>query len=148
MLTTPPTFHCTVWDDNQSCISKATSHKFTPRTQHIALKYHHFREWVESKKIAIQYVHTDDQQADILTKPVKTEFFFPFGRCSWVVLHTVLDFFFAFGSCLATRECADIPGPSGITDTIWSRDPGRAPLRGFWRRHWESVEAVEEKVVP
>ncbi|EJK58187.1 hypothetical protein THAOC_21711, partial [Thalassiosira oceanica] len=80
MLTKPPTFHCTVWEDNQSCIAMATTQKFTPRTKHIALKYHHFRNFVESKEIAIQYVRTEDQQADILTKPVKPELFFPIRK--------------------------------------------------------------------
>ena len=28
----------------------------TPRTKHIALKYHHFRKWVDSKDIEISYV--------------------------------------------------------------------------------------------
>jgi len=77
LLITPPTFHCKVWEDNQSCISMATTQKFTPRTKHIALKYHHFRKWVQSKQIEIQYVRTEDQEADILTKPVKPDLFFP-----------------------------------------------------------------------
>eukprot|EP00957_Ditylum_brightwellii_P203995 15337136-Ditylum_brightwellii.AAC.1 len=38
-----PEVHCKVFEDNQSCISIAKSYKFSPRTKHIALKYHHFR---------------------------------------------------------------------------------------------------------
>ncbi len=37
-----PDFFCKVWEDNQSCIVMTQSDKFTPRTKHIALKYHHF----------------------------------------------------------------------------------------------------------
>ena len=77
LLITPPTFRCKVWEDNQSCIAMATTQKFTPRTKHIALKYHHFRRFVESKDIEIQYVRTEDQQADIFTKPVRPDLFFP-----------------------------------------------------------------------
>ena len=38
---TIPNFNCTVHEDNQSCISMANRQKFSPRTKHIALKYHH-----------------------------------------------------------------------------------------------------------
>ncbi len=71
----PPNFFCKVWEDNQSCIAMATSRKFTPQTKHIALKYHHFKQYVKSRKIQINYMHTETQQANILTKPVKIEFF-------------------------------------------------------------------------
>jgi hypothetical protein len=50
----------------------ATSQKFTPQTKHIALKYHHFKKCVELGEI---YIHTEMQQTDILTKPVKIELF-------------------------------------------------------------------------
>ena len=39
----PPSFKCKVYEDNTACISIAESEKFTPRTKHIALKYHWFR---------------------------------------------------------------------------------------------------------
>ena len=68
-------FYCKVWKDNQSCIAMATSQKFTPRTKHIALKYHHFKGYVELGQIQINYIHTERQQADILTKPVRTDLF-------------------------------------------------------------------------
>ena len=57
----------------------AMSEKFTPRTKHIALKYHHFRSFLHNKtgpKIQIQYCRTEDQKADILTKPLPDELFF------------------------------------------------------------------------
>jgi hypothetical protein len=37
-----PRFIIKVLKDNQSCIAMAENPKFTPRTQHIAIKYHHF----------------------------------------------------------------------------------------------------------
>ena len=75
LLMETPKFYCKVWEDNQSCIVMATSQKFTPRTKHIALKYHHFKGYVESGQIQINYVHTECQQADIMTKPVRTDLF-------------------------------------------------------------------------
>ena len=42
--------------------------KMTPRSKHIALRYHHFREEVRKGNIKIEYVSTKLQKADILTK--------------------------------------------------------------------------------
>ncbi|KAL7525004.1 LOW QUALITY PROTEIN: hypothetical protein ACHAXR_000815 [Thalassiosira sp. AJA248-18] len=67
-----PDFFCK--EDNQSCITVATTKKFTPRTKHIALKYHYFRRFVGTR-IRINYVHTESQQADIFTKPVRSDLF-------------------------------------------------------------------------
>ena len=75
MEITIPNFNCTVHEDNQSCISMATKQKFSPRTKHIALKYHHFRSFVNANKILIKYVNTQDQLADALTKPLDPETF-------------------------------------------------------------------------
>ena len=38
-----PKINCKVYEDNNACISIATSNKFSSHTKHIALKYHHFR---------------------------------------------------------------------------------------------------------
>jgi hypothetical protein len=73
---TIPNFNCTVHEDNQSCISMATKQKFSPRTKHIALKYHHFRSYVNRKEIEIHYINTADQIADALTKPLDKILFF------------------------------------------------------------------------
>ena len=71
-----PNFNCTVHEDNQSCISMAPKQKFSPRTKHIALKYHHFRSYENSKQIEIHYINTHDQLADCLTKPLGANLFF------------------------------------------------------------------------
>src|SRR6056300_281504 len=71
-----PKFVCKVHEDNQSCIKMAKSDKFTPRTKHIALKYHHFRSFVKQDRITIDYCRTEDQKADLLTKPLSDELFF------------------------------------------------------------------------
>ena len=70
-----PKFFCKVWEDNQSCIKVAKSPKFTPRTKHIALKYHHFRHFVSDGTIAIEYIDTTEQTADIFTKPLPEKTF-------------------------------------------------------------------------
>ena len=75
LLTRKPVFKCTVWEDNDSCIVVAKSPKFTPRTKHIAIKYHHFRSFVASGKIVVNPIDTTEQLADILTKPLKERAF-------------------------------------------------------------------------
>jgi hypothetical protein len=76
-----PKFVIKVREDNQSCIAMAQNPKFSPRTKHIALKYHHFLQAcyypIKSKWIPhIEYCSTDDQIADIFTKPVRDDIFF------------------------------------------------------------------------
>ena len=44
-----PRINCKVYEDNNACISMAKSNEFSPRTKHIALKYHHFRLAVQIK---------------------------------------------------------------------------------------------------
>jgi hypothetical protein len=66
-----PKFHCRVFEDNRSCIKVAESPKFTPRTKHIAIKYHHFRRFVSDGTILIEHIDTKEQIADILTKPLE-----------------------------------------------------------------------------
>ena len=71
-----PEVGCSVHEDNQSCIKMANSMKFTPRTKHIALKYHHFKSFVKSGNIKIGYCRAEDQKTDLLTKPLSDELFF------------------------------------------------------------------------
>ena len=65
-----PKIHCKVFEDNRSCIKVAESPKFTPRTKHIAIKYHHFRKFVSDGTIQISHIDTKEQIADIFTKPL------------------------------------------------------------------------------
>jgi hypothetical protein len=76
---------CLVHEDNQSCIAMANSKKMTQRTKHIALKYHHFRHFVQREKIRIEYINTKAQLADIFTKPLPDCYFICLrnGLCEW-----------------------------------------------------------------
>jgi hypothetical protein len=53
----------------------AKSPKMRPRTRHINQKYHHFREWVKSGLIDILAIDTEEQPADLLTKPLSVATF-------------------------------------------------------------------------
>jgi hypothetical protein len=39
-----PTVHCKVYEDNAGAIEMARLPKMRPRTKHLNVKYHHFRE--------------------------------------------------------------------------------------------------------
>ena len=61
--------------DNKSAIQPSKNPVFHDRSKHIETRYHFIRENVESGKIVVDYVNTDDQLADILTKPLgRTKF--------------------------------------------------------------------------
>ena len=54
--------------DNQSAISMAKTDRFHDRTKHIALPYHHVRSTVSSNTIALFWIDTHSNIADIFTK--------------------------------------------------------------------------------
>ena len=64
-----PIVHCNVYEDNESCIAMAKNRKFSSRTKHIAIKYHHFRSHV-NKTVFLKSIDTNEQIADALTKPL------------------------------------------------------------------------------
>ena len=74
-LAKKPKFKCTVWEDNNSCITVAKSPKYTPRSKHIAIKYHHFRSFVSDGRVVINSIDTSEQLADMLAKPLSSKSF-------------------------------------------------------------------------
>ena len=71
----PPQIHCTVFEDNSGALELARLPKMRPCTKHINQSFHHFREHVERKDIIVQATPTDEQMADILTKPLPADTF-------------------------------------------------------------------------
>lgn len=65
-----PTVNCRVYEDNSGALEIATNHNYRPRTKHLNVKLHHFRDYVTRGEISIVRIGTKDQLADILTKPV------------------------------------------------------------------------------
>jgi hypothetical protein len=64
-----PTVHCKVFEDNIGALEMARLPKMRPRTKHLCVRMHHFRERVRKKQITIQHVASELQMADLLTKP-------------------------------------------------------------------------------
>ena len=62
--------HCKAFEDNSGTVELARMPKMRPRTKHISHVYHHFCTHVKQKLISIHQVKTDDQNSDVLTKPV------------------------------------------------------------------------------
>lgn len=67
---TNPTIYCKLFEDNAGAIHLAKVPKMRPRTRHINQKFHHFREWVKAGLIDILPIHTLEQPADLMTKPL------------------------------------------------------------------------------
>ena len=63
----PPT---TIYCDTQSCIKLSLNPVFHNRSKHIEIPYHYVRDMVEKDVIKLEYISTEDQIADILTKPL------------------------------------------------------------------------------
>ena len=61
---------CRVFEDNSGALEMAKVHKYRPRTKHLNVKLHHFRDYVERGKIMIKEIGTKFQLADYLTKPL------------------------------------------------------------------------------
>ena len=77
-IVSTPTIRCTLFEDNSGALELASTPKMRPRTRHINIKYHHFREYVRRKIIMIQSVRTNEQLADIFTKPLPPDLFAKF----------------------------------------------------------------------
>jgi hypothetical protein len=57
-----------VYEDNQATIKISENDTHHDRTKHIDIKYHFIRDDIKNKLIKLEWVTTDEQVADILTK--------------------------------------------------------------------------------
>lgn len=70
-----PTFKCKAFEDNNGALALAKAPGMKPRTKHINLKYHHFKTAVAAGDIELRKVGTNEQIADIGTKPLDAKTF-------------------------------------------------------------------------
>jgi hypothetical protein len=82
MTSKKPQVHCTTFEDNSGAIAIANVPKARPRTKHINVKYHFFRQHVigSQPKATVKKIDTKDQLADILTKGLAVELFVKFRK--------------------------------------------------------------------
>ena len=76
---------CTVFEDNAGALQVATSPRMTPTSKFIAVKYHWFRQHVDSGEITIVKVSSQEQEADMFTKGLQGDFFLKIRKlvCGW-----------------------------------------------------------------
>jgi len=56
--------------DNQSAIELAKNPVFHDRSKHIDTRFHYIRDCIEKGMVEVNHIRTDEQVADILTKPL------------------------------------------------------------------------------
>ena len=71
MFEEPITIYC----DNTSAISLSKNPVQHSKSKHIPIKFHYLREQAENKNIRLEYVSTQEQVADIFTKPLRRDVF-------------------------------------------------------------------------
>jgi hypothetical protein len=65
-----------IWEDNQGCIHLENDPlQNRPRTKHISIKWHHFRDEIQKGNIKITKIHTSLNISDMLKKPLVTSKF-------------------------------------------------------------------------
>ena len=70
IISLQPRLYCKAFEDNSGALELTRLPKLRPRTKHINICYHHFREHVRKGLIKIYPIETENQVADILTKPL------------------------------------------------------------------------------
>ena len=71
----PMTIHRKAFEDNSGALEMAKVPKMRPCTKHLNNMYHHFRESVQNTEVTLIAVKTENQLANLLTKPLPKDLF-------------------------------------------------------------------------
>jgi hypothetical protein len=66
-----PRIRCKIFDDNIGAVEMANVPKMRPRTKHLNVKYHFFRQFVQKGMLILEHIAGEQQMADILTKALE-----------------------------------------------------------------------------
>nr|GEU92881.1 putative ribonuclease H-like domain-containing protein [Tanacetum cinerariifolium] len=69
-----------IYIDNNSAICIVNNPVYHSKTKYIEIRYHFIRDFFEKKLISVDHIHTDENVADLLTKP------FDAGRFQYLVV--------------------------------------------------------------
>ena len=67
--------HLTIYCDNTNAINISKNPMQHSRTKHIEIRHHLIQELVEDGALTLEFIHTDDQKADLFTKPLDSKHF-------------------------------------------------------------------------
>ena len=59
-----------LWVDNMGAVEITKRRESLARSRHIERRYLKMQEWVAEGKIKVKYIKTDDNRADMFTKPL------------------------------------------------------------------------------
>ena len=59
-----------VFCDNTSALNLSKNLVQHSKSKHIEMRYHFIRDLVEERVVCLEFIHTDNQKADIFTKPL------------------------------------------------------------------------------
>ena len=69
-----------VFEDNEGAFKLATNKHASRRTKHIDVKHHLVRDASDARKVRVAYVRSEDQHADLLTKPLDMQKFYKHAK--------------------------------------------------------------------
>ena len=72
-----------IWVDNQGAYMLSHNPMYHERSKHIDIKYHYIREEIKNGNVKLFYVNTNDNWADIFTKPVIPSKLMAFSCIYW-----------------------------------------------------------------
>ena len=64
-----------VFYDNTSSINLSKNHVQHSKSKHIEIRYHFIRDLEEEKVVWLEFINTENQKADIFTKPLDGPWF-------------------------------------------------------------------------
>ncbi|KAJ0491696.1 putative RNA-directed DNA polymerase [Helianthus annuus] len=65
----------TIWCDNKSATFLTKNQAYHSRSKHIDIRFHYIRDLVEERKVELKFCATEEQVADVFTKPLGKEQF-------------------------------------------------------------------------
>ena len=69
-----------VFEDNEGVIKLATNKHASRRTKQFDVKHHLVRDASDARKVRVAYVGSEDQHADLLTKPLDMHKFYKHAK--------------------------------------------------------------------